>query len=69
MKILISWKKKNGKCRCWTNADPYEHTVMSAAAFSEGINRVAEKQEMTFAEALEKFYDWLKADEREDDNR
>lgn len=68
MKILIAWQKKNGKCRCWTNADPYEHTVMAAAAFSDGINRVAEKHNMTFAEALQKFYDWLKTDEVEDES-
>lgn len=69
MKVLIAWQKKNGKCRCWTNADPYEHTVTAATAFSEGIHRVAEKHNMTFAEALQKFYDWLKIDEGECENK
>lgn len=56
MKLLITWIRKNGNCRCWTNADRAEHLAMGMVAFRDSIERKAREEQMSFDEAWEKVF-------------
>lgn len=56
MKLLITWIRKNGNCRCWTNADRAEHLAMGMVAFRDSIERKAREEQMSFDEAWEKIF-------------
>lgn len=54
MKIVITWLHKDGKCRSWTNATQYEHTLMCLTAYVDAIKRLAGWWNMTPVEVTEK---------------
>ena len=54
MKIVITWLHKSGTCRSWTNAKPYEHTLMCLTAYVDAIKRLAGWWNMTPVEVTEK---------------
>lgn len=41
MKIMITWLRKDGTCRSWTNADPSEHGAMSVTITCDAAERLA----------------------------
>ncbi len=41
MKIMITWLRKDGICRSWTNADPSEHGTMSVTITCDSAKRLA----------------------------
>lgn len=41
MKIMITWLRKNGTCRSWTNVDPSEHGAMSVTITCDAAKRLA----------------------------
>lgn len=69
MKFLIVRMRKNGMCRCWTNGDHYDHAIMGAVAFSDGIDRVAKKEGKTWEEASRKFWRTVEKSIRGDGNK
>lgn len=40
MKIMITWLRKNGKCRSWTNSSPVEHTCMAFTTWFNAMKRL-----------------------------
>ncbi len=56
MKLLITWLRKDGHCRCWTNADRVEHLVMGMIALKDSIERKAKEEQISFDEAWEKVF-------------
>ena len=53
MKINITWIRKNGNCRSWTNGDAAEYLVMGQCVMNDAISRVAREKGMTYDEARE----------------
>lgn len=53
MKITITWLRKNGICRSWTNGDAAEYLVMGQCALNDAISRLAREKGMTYDEARE----------------
>lgn len=41
MKLMITWLRKNGTCRSWTNAEPHEHACMALTAYVDSIKRLS----------------------------
>lgn len=56
MRFMITWLKKDGTCRSWTNALPEEHVCMSAAIWEDAIQRVCRIWQTTPGEAEKKIY-------------
>ena len=54
MKIVITWLHKSGTCRSWTNAKPYEHTLMCLTAYVDAIKRLSDAWNVTPVEVTEK---------------
>lgn len=53
MKLMITWSRKNGTCRSWTNSEPCKHVRMSLCAWSDAIKRLGEEWGCTPEEAAE----------------
>ena len=56
MKLLITWLKKNGNCRCWTNGKIREHLVMAMVSLKEGARREAQATGKTEDEAFHQIF-------------
>ena len=56
MRIMITWLKKDGTCRSWTNASPEEHICMSATTMEDSLQRVCKMWKTTPREAEKKIY-------------
>ena len=54
MRVMITWLKKDGTCRSWTNASPEEHVCMSAATWEDALQRICEIWHTTPREAEKK---------------
>jgi len=53
MKLMITWLRKNGKCRSWTNSNSEEHTCMALTVWVDAMKRIGEKWGKTPVEAAE----------------
>lgn len=53
MKIMITWLRKNGKCRSWTNSNPEEHTCMALTVWVDAMKRLGQKWGITPEQAAE----------------
>lgn len=60
MKLIITWLRKNGKCRSWTNADEYEHACMSLTIYTDAMKRLGKEWNCTLEEAAERIYQMLR---------
>lgn len=56
MKLLITWLKRSGSCRYWTNANKVEQAAMSLVCLRGAIERMAEEDGISFDEAWEKYF-------------
>lgn len=56
MKLLITWLKRNGNCRYWTNSKKVEQAAMSLVCLRGAIERMAEEDGISFDEAWEKYF-------------
>lgn len=54
MKLLITWLRKDGSCRSWTNGDLAEWICMSSIAFFEPIRLLAKEKGISYSEELDK---------------
>ena len=60
MKITITWLRKNGNCRSWTNGDTTEYLVMGQCALNDAISRLAREKGMTYDEVREYIVDMMR---------
>lgn len=56
MKLLITWLKRSGSCRYWTNANKIEHANMSLVGLKGAIERMAAEDNISFDAAWEKYF-------------
>lgn len=56
MRLLVTWLRKNGNCRCWTNADKVEHLAMGMVAFRDSVERKAKEENVSFDEAWNRIF-------------
>lgn len=56
MKLLITWLKKNGSCRYWTNANKVEQAAISLVGLKGAIERMAAEDNISFDAAWEKYF-------------
>lgn len=43
MKLMVTWLRKNGNCRTWTNGDEFENVCMGLIGYHEATLRLAKK--------------------------
>lgn len=60
MKLLVTWLRKDNRCRSWTNGDVCEHSVMAIVAFKESVDRIAKEQNISFEEAWNRLFDSIR---------
>ena len=65
MKMMIVWLKKDGKCRCWTNASKIEQAVMSLVSLKTSISRMAAEDHIPFNAAWENLFKTVNKDKAE----
>lgn len=56
MKLLITWLKKSGNCRYWTNENKIEHANMSLVGLRGAIERMAAEDNISFDSAWKKYF-------------
>jgi hypothetical protein len=62
MKLLVTWLKRNGNCRYWTNSKKVEQAAMSLVCLRGAIERMAEEDKISFDEAWEKYFKTINGD-------
>ena len=60
MKLIITWLRKDGRCRSLTNASPEEHACMSLTVWYDAMERLGEKWEVSPHDASEKINQMLR---------
>ena len=56
MKLLITWLKRSGNCRYWTNANKVEQAAMSLVGLKGAIERMAAEDNISFDAAWGKYF-------------
>ena len=56
MKLLVTWLKKDGSCRFWTNAEKVEQAAMSLVGLRGAVERMAADDNISFDAAWEKYF-------------
>ena len=60
MRLIITWLKKDGTCRSFTNASPEAHTCMAITVWNDAMKRLGKKWEMSRRETYEKINNILR---------
>ncbi len=62
MKLLVTWLKKDGSCRFWTNAEKVEQAAMSLVGLRGAVERMAADDNISFDAAWEKYFKAIRED-------
>ena len=63
MKLLVTWLKKDGSCRFWTNAEKVEQAAMSLVGLRGAVERMAADDNISFDAAWEKYFKAIREDQ------
>ena len=62
MKLLVTWLKKDGSCRFWTNAEKAGQAAMSLVGLRGAVERMAADDNISFDAAWEKYFKAIRED-------
>ena len=54
LKIMVTWRRRNGKIVTLTNGSPETHTSLALSAYTAAMKRLGKKWNVTAEQAAEK---------------
>lgn len=54
LKIMVTWRRRNGKIVTLTNGNPETHTSLALCAYTAAMKRLGKKWNVTAEQAAEK---------------
>ena len=54
LKIMVTWRRRNGKIVTLTNGSPETHTALALSAYTAAMKRLGKKWGVTAEQAAEK---------------
>ena len=65
MRLIITWLRKDGRCRSLTNASSEEHACMALTVWYDAMQRLGEKWGISHHDAAEKINEVLRTSQLE----